>query len=189
MTTHISEIDHALTAQLAVAWAGEAGEENPRLGWWRSDLLSEFGGEALFESILPATWRWAALQAAREAARRKDAELRQTTNDPDQIHSLFRLGFTVDERLDDRLQELKRSGQQPREVFPTLYALLDAPWSRDAFAAWIARHGEPSATAAPVGRRLTGDEPADLIKRVDALVAGFAPLSAQYPLPHFRGDA
>ena len=43
----IQEIDLVLTAQLAVAWAGEGGEE-PRLAWWRSDLASEYGGEDLF---------------------------------------------------------------------------------------------------------------------------------------------
>ena len=71
----MSDIDMALTSQLVVAWAGETGEE-PRLGWWRSDLVSEFGGEDLFRRLLPGTWRWAALQGAREAARRTDAELR-----------------------------------------------------------------------------------------------------------------
>jgi hypothetical protein len=39
----LSDLDAALTAQFAVAWAGETGEE-PRLGWWRTDLVSEFGG-------------------------------------------------------------------------------------------------------------------------------------------------
>ena len=41
-----SEIDSLLTAQIVVAWAGEGGEEK-RMGWWRSDLISEFGGEDL----------------------------------------------------------------------------------------------------------------------------------------------
>ncbi len=70
-----SELDRVLTAQLALAWAGESGEE-PRLRWWRSDLASEFGGEDLFQRLLPHTWRWAVLQGAREAARRRDAEAR-----------------------------------------------------------------------------------------------------------------
>jgi hypothetical protein len=69
----MSEIDRALTAQFVVAWAGEGGEEK-RLGWWRSDLVSEFGGKDLFRRLLPKTWAWAVLQAVREAARRKDAE-------------------------------------------------------------------------------------------------------------------
>jgi hypothetical protein len=47
----------ALTVQLVVGWAGEAGE-NPRLGWWNTDLASEFGGEDLFRRLLPNSWRW-----------------------------------------------------------------------------------------------------------------------------------
>ena len=65
----MSDIDRALTSQLVVAWAGETGEEH-RLGWWRSDLVSEYGGVDLFRRLLPSTWRWAVLQGAREAARR-----------------------------------------------------------------------------------------------------------------------
>ena len=44
-----ADIDATLTAQLAVAWAGEGGEET-RLGWWRSDMVSEYGGEYLFSA-------------------------------------------------------------------------------------------------------------------------------------------
>ena len=72
----LSDIDGLLTVQIAVAWAGEGGEE-PRLGWWKSDLASEFGGHDLFKRLLPHTWEWAVLQAVREAARRRDAELRR----------------------------------------------------------------------------------------------------------------
>ena len=43
-----SEIDLILTAQLAVAWAGEKGEDR-RLGWWQTDLVSESGGNDLFK--------------------------------------------------------------------------------------------------------------------------------------------
>ena len=70
-----SDLDLALTAQIAVAWAGEGGEE-PRLGWWQTDLVSEFGGEDLLRRLLPKTYPWAMLQAVREAGRRKDEELR-----------------------------------------------------------------------------------------------------------------
>ncbi|MEB3167475.1 MAG: BREX-6 system BrxE protein, partial [Synechococcaceae cyanobacterium] len=70
-----SDLDIALTAQIVVAWAGESGEQ-PRLGWWQTDLVSEFGGEDLLKELLPRTWPWAMLQAVREAARRKDEELR-----------------------------------------------------------------------------------------------------------------
>jgi hypothetical protein len=103
----MSDIDMALTSQLVVAWAGEAGEER-RLGWWRSDLVSEYGGEDLFRRLLPRTWRWAVLQSARETARREDAELRRQDNDPDRIVSLFSLGFDLDERIEERFAPIGR---------------------------------------------------------------------------------
>src|SRR3954463_4150117 len=99
-----SDLDRILTAQLVVAWAGEGGEDK-RLGWWRSDLVSEFGGKDLFRRLLPHTWPWAVLQAVREAARRKDAEFRRQDHNPDRILSLFSLGFELDERLEERLQD------------------------------------------------------------------------------------
>ena len=114
-----ADVDAALTAQLVVAWAGEGGEES-RLGWWRSDLVSEFGGEDLFRRLLPSTWAWAVLQAARETARRKDAELRRQDHDPDRILSLFSLGFELDERIDERLQDLKRGRRARSEALPGL---------------------------------------------------------------------
>jgi hypothetical protein len=98
----ISEVDFLLTAQLGVAWAGEGGEE-PRLGWWRSDLVSEFGGEDLLRRLLPNTWRWATLQGARAAAMRRDREIRTHDHDPDRLLTLFSLGFDVDERVEERL--------------------------------------------------------------------------------------
>ena len=84
-TTSAATLDAILTAQLAVAWAGEGGEE-PRLKWWRTDLASEFGGEDLFKRVLPHTWPWAVLEGAREAARRHDADVRARDADPDRMH-------------------------------------------------------------------------------------------------------
>lgn len=55
-----SAADSILTAQFVVGWAGEKGDE-PRLGWWRCDLVSEYGGQDLFERLLPHTWQWAVL--------------------------------------------------------------------------------------------------------------------------------
>src|SRR3954463_1426724 len=131
-----SELDRVLVAQLAVAWAGESGEE-PRLGWWRSDLTSEFGGEDLFQRLLPRTWRWATLQGAREAARRRDAEARAKDHDPDRVVSLFRLGFEVNERLDERFQELKASGKEPLVALPALGELVGDGWHSEKFADWV----------------------------------------------------
>lgn len=179
----MSDIDMALTSQLVVAWAGEMGEDR-RLGWWRSDLVSEYGGEDLFRRLLPGTWRWAVLQGARETARRTDAELRRQDHDPDRLVSLFSLGFELDERIEERFQDLKRSGRTPDEALPGL-AIVSAGWHRDKFWDWVSDHGEAEATASPVGRRLRGNPPSSLDQRVRKLVAGLAPAAETYPLPHF----
>lgn len=180
----ISDIDLALTAQLVVAWAGEAGEDR-RLGWWRSDLVSEFGGGDLFRRLLPNTWAWAVLQGARETARRRDAELRRQDHDPDRILSLFNFGFELDEHIEERFQDLKRSGRDPNEVLPGL-ALIDAGWDQHRFFEWVNGHGQAETSATPIGRRLKGTPPTALDRRVRRLVAGLAPAVDSYPLPHFR---
>lgn len=180
-----SALDLALSAQIAVAWAGEGGEE-PRLAWWRSDLTSEFGGEDLFKRLLPHTWDWAAVQAVREAARRHDAQLRAKVHDPDTVVSLFHLGFALDERLDERLLELKREGKHPGIALPRYGELLDQGFSRDAFRAWIRSHGDAVYEAAPSGRQLSGPPPGELDALVRRLVAALEPLADAYPLPHFR---
>ena len=181
----LSELDGILTTQLAIAWAGEGGEE-PRLGWWRLDLTSEFGGEDLFQRLLPRTWRWATLQGAREAARRRDAEARGKDHDPDSLLSLFRLGFEVDERVDDRFQELKSSGKSPVEALPALGDVVGEGWSAEKFRKWVSAHGKADAFTTPAGRRLKGDPPELLALVVQKLVAALAPLGDEYPLPHFR---
>ena len=180
-----SDVDALLAAQLVVAWAGEGGEE-PRLGWWRCDLTSEFGGHDLFRRLLPETWRWAALQGAREAARRRDAELRARAHDPDEILSLFRLGFELDERVEERLQEHKRSGRPPDVALPALAELMASEWNAEAFHEWVQGHGDSAHSPAPIGRLLEGTPPAGLDRLVRRLVGGLSPLSESYPLPHFR---
>ena len=180
-----STLDRVLAAQLIVAWAGESGEE-PRLKWWRTDLNSEFGGEDLFQRLLPNTWRWAVLQAAREAARRHDAALRLKAHDPDGLVTLFRFGFAIDERLDERLQDLKGAGTEPASALPALADFVGADWDRDAFVAWAQVHRGPDAVAAPAGRRLRGSAPDSLELLAEHLVSALAPLADAYPLPHYR---
>src|SRR5262245_58574859 len=92
-----SDIDYALTMQLAVAWAGETG--GARLSWWRSELVSEFGGEDLFRRLLPTTWQWATFEAAREAAIRTEMALRRLDPESDRIVSLYCFGTATDERI------------------------------------------------------------------------------------------
>ena len=183
-----STLDHILTAQLTVAWAGESGED-PRLGWWRTDLASEFGGEDLFRRLLPNSWPWAVLQAAREAARRHDAAGRGKDADPDRIVSLYRLGYELDERVDERLRDLKASGKAPADALPALRELITPEWNHNAFAEWVQAHSHPKVEPAPAGRRIVGAPPESVELLVDHLVGALAPLGEAYPLPHYRRSA
>lgn len=181
----VPQLDLVLTAQLVVAWAGEASEEG-RLGWWRSNLVSEYGGQDLFRRLLPNTSEWAVLQAAREAARRADAELRAKDHDRDRIVSLYRFGFDLDERIEERLQDLKRSGQSPGDALTRLSEGIAVSWNRDRFVDWVKAHGDVATIASPVGRRIKGDAPTNLEELVRPLVGALLPLAETYPLPHFR---
>lgn len=197
-----AELDALLTAQLAVAWAGERGGddgEGRRLSWWRTDLVSEFGGHDLFKHLLPNTWDWAALQGAREAARRCDAELRSHAHDPDQIVSLFRLGFAIDERADERLAHHKRLGDAPNVALPALDSLISENWNQAAFDSWLTRRtnesladkhsaqeGSTKFSVEPGGRLLSGPPPAELDVLAANLLAALSPLPGTYPLPHYR---
>ena len=181
------ELDLLLTAQIAVAWAGEGhvGEE-PRLGWWRSDLTSEFGGRDLFERLLPRTYRWASFQAVREAARRADPEQRERAHNPDGVTSLYRLGFDLDELAEERLLTLKRGDLPPEDALPNLRAVLTDTWDPAAFTAFLQSHGKADFKIEPLGRRLVGAQPPLLADLVHRLLAALAPLAPAYPLPHYR---
>ena len=180
-----SIIDAILTAQLAVAYAGEGGED-ARLGWWRTDLVSEFGGQDLFQRLLPNSWSWAVLEAAREAARQHDASLRAQDYNADRLLSLFSLGFELDERVNERLADLKRAGQSPEQALPVLAELIQEEWNQDAFVTWLEGHARVESVAAPVGRRIDSPLPTSPQTLVNQLVAALLPLSDNYPLPHFR---
>ncbi len=184
-----STLDMVLTTQLAIAWAGEEGEDPRRLGWWRSDLTSEFGGHDLFSRLLPKTWEWAALQAVREAARRADATERSRHHDPDRLLTIFHFGFDVDERVGDRLQDMKRSGESPNDSLPGLAEFTGGGWSSEGFGDWIRGHGESDYVTSPEGRRLKGAPPESLELMMNRLVAACWPLSNSYPLPYFRRSA
>jgi hypothetical protein len=183
-----STLDAVLTAQIAVAWAGEGGDE-PRLSWWRTDLASEFGGEDLFQRLVPSTWRWAVLQAVREAARRHDTERRKQGHDADRLLTLFHHGPEVDGLLDERLQDLKRSGRAPTSALPGLQEVMQDDWDATSFEEWLSARAPVATVTSPSGRRLRGEVPASLEHRSDKLLAALLPLAGQYPLPHFRGPA
>ena len=131
-----SVLDKILTAQIAVAWAGESQGER-RLGWWATDFCSEDGGEYLYRQILPQSWKWATLQSVIEAARRADARLRSDVHDEDVVLSLFNLGFALNERLEERFQALKRQGQEPVEALPGLNGIIEIPWTSSSFKDWV----------------------------------------------------
>jgi hypothetical protein len=149
-------------------------------------MVSEYGGEDLFRRLLPNTWRWAVLQAAREAARRADAESRREAHDADAVLTLYGLGVDVDRKLEERLADLVRSGLQPTEALPGLAPLLGKQFTRDAFATWIQGHGAANTVASPVGRRLRGSPSEDVVATVKSLAAALTPLGESYPLPHYR---
>lgn len=190
----LSELDYALTAQLVVAWAGEAGNrgEDPascRLGWWPSHLMSQDGGGFVFGKLTPFTASWAVLQAVREVARRADALLRTQEHDPDRILSLYSLGFEIDERLDERMQDLKRSGRSPEEALPGLAEFTRGEWNRDYFATWAGSLGEVDYATVPSGRRIKSGQPPSLEQTIGTLLAALVPLAATYPMPHYRAPA
>jgi hypothetical protein len=183
-----SDLDGLLTAQLVVAWAGENGEER-RLGWWDSDLTGELGGEDLFQQLLPETWAWATLQAARAAAIRRDVAMRAADPDPDGLLTLFTQGFAIDELVEERLQDLKQSGQSPLDALPGLRKIIDESWNRERFAEWLDGFDAPESEATPIGRRIKGPLPDGLDRRVRKLLGALKPLAERYPLPHYRRAA
>ena len=187
-----SEIDAILSAQLIVAWAGETGNSDDtttkRLGWWRTDLVGD-GAEYELEELLPSTYRWVQYQAVREAARLHDAAVRNKDNDPDRLLTLYSLGFAIDEKIDDRLRELKLAGTDPHESLPILAELTADGWDSSRFAGWAGSNGPASSTTVPAGRRLKGQAPEDLREITSRLLAGLVPLSETYPMPHFRRDS
>jgi hypothetical protein len=180
-----SVLDAILIAQFTVGWAGESGEEK-RLGWWRTDLVSEFGGEDLFRRLLPRTWEWAVFEAAREAAARLDAELRSQSHDADELITLFSFGFAIDERISDRLHLLKRNGSTPVAALPGLAEVVTGNWNRAGFEDWVKGHGKVATETLPSGRRLRGEIPESLELTVKHLIAGLSPLADEYPMPHYR---
>lgn len=179
-------LDAILALQLTVAWAGESKEQTKRLGWWPTDLVDASGGGDLMARLLPRTHAWASLEAVREAARRADEQGRKGMAEPDQVRSIFFLGFEVDERLAERLAEHKRSGTAPAEAL-ALPLQLDAPFTPDAFAKALQSQGKPPAyDVVPGGRQLKGAMPEPLEVAVRVLAAALVPVPEKYPLPFFR---
>lgn len=185
-----ADLDEILTLQLAIAWAGEAADADaPRLGWWKTDLVSKYGGIALFDRLAPRTAVWAAYETAREAARRCDADRRFADATPDHLVSLYHLGFEIDEQLEDRLLTLKHSGNPPRDALPRLASLptdFSGEGAAQAFAQWLASGPAPKTVQEPSGLRVVGNAPASAVARARVFSAVLASLPARYPCPHYR---
>lgn len=182
-------LDKILTIQLLVAWAGEGRSEPKRLGWWDTDLVDEAGGGDLLARLAPRTHVWASLELVREAARRVDAKARCKHGDPDKLRSLFFLGFDLDEKVADRLSELKRQGKPPEEVLPLPFK-LSAKFDKDALVSALSKAGKVTFDKVPpVGRQLKGAVPTAPLAMVEKLAAALTPLSEDYPLPFFKVGA
>jgi len=176
-------LDAILAVQVTIAWAGEGRCSPRRLGWWETDLIDEAGGGDFFARLLPQTHIWASLEAVREAARRTDAKARARMGEPDQMRTLYFLGFRLDEQVADRLAAHKRSGRAPAQAL-SLPLALGATFSREALSASL-QQGDVAFKTVPNGRELKGqrpDAPDVLVKR---LAAALVPLAEQYPLPFY----
>ena len=188
-TIPASVLDVILALQFSVAWAGESREHTNRLGWWQTDLVDATGGGDFMARLLPRTHAWASLEAVREAARRADEQGRKGMADPDQVRSLFFLGFEVDERLAERLAEHKRSGVAPAQAL-ALPLQLDAAFSADLFGKALQPQGKaPAFDVVPGGRQLKGAMPEAIEDAVRLLAAALAPPPDKYPLPFYRVKA
>jgi hypothetical protein len=177
-------LDAILTTQLTVAWAGEGRCSPRRLAWWDTDLIDEAGGGDFLKRLLPQTHAWASLEAAREAARRTDAKARAKMADPDQMRTLFFLGFEVDEQLGDRLAAHKRGDRSPSDALP-LPVPLTAEFAKDKLTAAF-QAAEAAFTVVPGGRQLKGARPAEPEAMVHRLAAALLPFADQYPLPFYK---
>jgi hypothetical protein len=178
-------LDNILALQIAVAWAGEGACEPPRLGWWQTDLIDQEGGGDLLVRLLPKTHRWASLEAVRQCAIQVDRRKRLEMAHPDDVRTLFFWGFSLDERLADRLQDLKQHGDAPENVLAFPFALA-ADFSESDFETAIAPTPQKNFTVAPQGRQMKGTMPESYDQCACELAAALFPLASDYPMPFYR---
>ncbi len=187
--TGLYALDTILATQLLVAWAGEACSQPKRLGWWETDLVDEAGGGDLLARLAPRTHVWRSLELVREAARRVDAKARRKHGTPDQMRSLFFLGYELDEQLGDRLADLRRGGDRPEKALPLPFA-LGGMFDEDRVLAVLAPAGKVAYDEVlPVGRQLKGALPKEPAHMVAQLSAALLPPAEPYPLPFFKVGA
>jgi hypothetical protein len=180
------QLDALLTLQLSVAWAGEGRCEPARFGWWDTALVDEYDGLDLLTRLLPETGEWAALEVVRLVARQVDDEAREKAASPDDVRSIYHLGFALDEQLDDRLAEHKRSGKKPTEALPGLIG-FDEEWRAGMWKAWLEKQEiAPSDFRVEPGGRLVRNAESGMppLQLVRALVGALHDPSETYPAPH-----
>ncbi len=178
----MAELDAILAIQLTIAWAGEQVERERRLGWWRTDLTDPEAGGDFLARLVPRSHAWAALGAAREAARRVDEAARRRAGAPEAMWSLFHFGFATDETLAARLAVHRRSDATPGDALGKALGVTDR-FDRAAFTAWLTPHGRDGThEVVPGGRRLRA-RPSSMVECAQRLAVALMPLGPEYPLP------
>lgn len=178
-----TQLHHVLSLQLTVAWLGEG---HGRRNWWRTGLLDQDGGLDFFERVTPNRAAWIALDAARRAAVSVDAALRRRSG-AGRFRTLFHFGFEVNERLEQRLIDLRQEGGDP-------FGRLGLPFRPDteletrAAVAFLTEQTprDPTFSISPAGRELDGAPPAALDRAASVLAAALVPDADSYPMAHFR---
>lgn len=181
-----SAIDLILALQITVAWAGEGLCDPQRLDWWRTDVVDEDGGGDLFQRLFPKTHGWTSLEAVRQVAMQQDRRMRSGMAQPDQVRTIFFLGFDLDEQLADRLIVHKRNGEPPHDVLP-LPMDLKRIFSEPDFKVALQVPGqEIKFQVSPSGREMGGEMPESPELWIRNLAAALLPLSDRYPMPFYR---
>jgi len=181
-------LDKILAVQIGVAWAGE----DERMGWWGSAVADEFGGFTQLQDLAPSSAHWLALKCVREVAKRVDEHARGSASDADNIYTIYRLGFEIDEQLDQRLTDLIHRKAPLSTLLNHIDWLpnpIEQDWDKEAFNQWLrgltSNRGQHKDEA--LGRRIVGDPPADLVEKVSKMANHLWPLNDKYVVPHFKG--
>ncbi len=184
LTVDPKALDEILALQFLVGWAGEGRCEPKRLGWWDTDMVDEAGGGDLFRRLMPVTHQWASLEAAREAGRRTDSKSRLLTAKPDNLRTLFFLGFEQDEKLIDRLRTLKRTdGATPKDLLSPM--ALGGEFAKDQLSSALSKNGKIAFETTPTGRHIKGKAPAKAEEMVRQLAGALVPVGAQYAMAYY----
>jgi hypothetical protein len=180
------ELDVVLMLQLFISWAGEGLTEPPRLGWWSTQLLDEWGGENLFRRLFPRTFEWALLEAVRKVAIQADRQKRTNLAQPDEVRTIFFWGFGIDEKLEERLSFHRQNGSKPHDVlnFPLD---LKEEFDKKAFEQAIQTlNSKIQCKIVPEGREIKEAIPELITDAAKNLVSGLIPLVDKYPMPFYR---